>query len=87
MTETISRNDQVPVKRDVDVLVVGCGIFRLFAALSATREDARVFVVDRLYAPGGKIVPSMLVGAFVGQERNTGWIRGLDTDHTYGGLA
>jgi ribulose 1,5-bisphosphate synthetase/thiazole synthase len=86
MTETISRNDQVPVKRDVDVLVVGCGIFRLFAALSATREDARVFVVDRLYTPGGNISPDMLVGAFVGQDRNSGWVTGLDKDRTYGGL-
>jgi len=43
MTETISRNDQVHVIRDV--------------------------------------------GAFVGQERNTSWVRGLDKYRTYGGLA
>jgi glycine/D-amino acid oxidase-like deaminating enzyme len=87
MTETISRNDQVPVIRDVDVLVAGCGVSGLFAALSAAREGARVFVVDRLYAPGGNIGSGMPVGAFVGQDRNTGWVRGLDKDRTYGGLA
>ena len=30
MTEIISRNDQVPVIRDVDVLVAGCGVSGLF---------------------------------------------------------
>ena len=87
MTETISRNDQVPAIRDVDVLVAGCGVSGLFAALSAAREGSRVFVVDPLYAPGGNIGPSMLVGGLVGQDRNTGWVRGLDKDRTYGGLA
>ena len=50
MTETISRNDQGPVIRDVDVLVAGCGVSGLFAALSSAREGARVFAVDRRYA-------------------------------------
>ena len=87
MTETMSRNDQVPVIRDVDVLIAGCGVSGIFAALAAAREGARVFVVDRLYAPGGNIGPGMLVGAFLGQDRNTGWVRGLDKDRTYGGPA
>ena len=69
MNETISRNDQVPVIRDVDVLVAGCGVSGIFAALSAARAGARVFVVDRLHAPGGNIGPGMLVGAWVAQ----GW--------------
>ena len=68
MNETISRNDRVPVIRDVDVLVAGCGVSGIFAALAAAREGARVFVVDRLYAPGGNIGPGMLVGAWVAQD-------------------
>jgi hypothetical protein len=57
------------------------------AALAAAREGARVFVVNRLYASGGNIGPGMPVGAFVGQDRNTGRVSGLDKDRTYGGLA
>ena len=68
MTETVSRNDQVPIIRDVDVLVAGCGVSGIFAALSAAREGARVFVVERLYAPGGNIGPGMLVGAWIAQD-------------------
>jgi hypothetical protein len=30
MTETISRNDEVPVIRDADVLVADCGVSGLF---------------------------------------------------------
>jgi hypothetical protein len=58
MTETISRNDQVPVIRDVDVLVAGCGVSGLFAALSAAREGARVFVVDPLMRRAETSVPA-----------------------------
>ncbi|MDP6110640.1 MAG: FAD-dependent oxidoreductase, partial [Planctomycetota bacterium] len=57
---------QVPVARDVDVVVAGSGISGLFASLAAARHGARVVLVDRMGMPGGNIGPGRIVGYGIG---------------------
>ena len=58
---------QVPVARDVDVVVAGSGISGLFAALAAARQGASVVLVDRMGMPGGNIGPGRIVGYGIGR--------------------
>lgn len=56
-------NKEIDVLFDVDVLVVGCGVAGMIAAIGAAKEGARTLVVDRYGQPGGNMGPGNVIGA------------------------
>lgn len=54
---------EVEVLYDVDVLVVGCGVAGMIAAIAAAREGADTLVIDRYGQPGGNMGPGNVIGA------------------------
>lgn len=63
MTKTVSLNKEVPVLYEVDVLVVGCGISGIIAAVAAARGGAQTLAIDRFGQLGGNIGPGHIGGA------------------------
>lgn len=66
---------RVSVAADVDVVVAGCGLSGVFAALSSARHGAKTLVVDRFAALGGHLGPGAILAAGLlewGPERTFG---------------
>lgn len=61
MTCITEPQKQIPVRRDVDVVVAGGGVAGVFAALGAARTGARTALVERFGNVGGNIGPGMIV--------------------------
>ena len=56
MAKTVTeQKKEIPVVRDVDVVVAGAGVSGLFAALGAAKEGASVLLVDRFGDLGGNM--------------------------------
>ena len=51
---------QIPVSREVDVLVLGAGPAGCAAAIMAARLGAKTLLVDALNAPGGMSTTGMM---------------------------
>lgn len=63
MSETVTLSKEVEVLYDVDVLVVGCGVAGMIAAIGAADEGAHTLVIDRYGQPGGNMGPGNIIGA------------------------
>ena len=63
MGERLTLTKEVEVLFDVDVLVVGCGVAGMIAAIGAAREGADTLVIDRFGQPGGNMGPGNVIGA------------------------
>ena len=57
---------QVPVVRDVDVVVVGSGVSGLFAALGSAKQGARTLLIDRFGQLGGNMGPGGFIASTFG---------------------
>ena len=63
MSENLTLTKEVEVLYCVDVLVVGCGVAGMIAAIGAAREGADTLVIDRYGQPGGNMGPGNIIGA------------------------
>ena len=68
---------ELPVAREVDVLVVGGGISGLLAAVAAGRCGARTLVVERFGSLGGTGTAAMMNLFYVPYEMSRGLVREL----------
>jgi len=61
--KTLTYTKEVEVLYDVDVLVVGCGVAGMIAAIGSAREGADTLVIDRYGQPGGNMGPGNVIGS------------------------
>ena len=65
MAATVKVTREVPVVRDVDVIVAGAGIAGVAAAIAAAREGAQVLLIERFGYLGGNMGPGMFSGGWL----------------------
>ena len=63
MEYVVEPEKNIPVIAEVDVVVAGCGLSGVFAALSSARHGAKSLVVDRFAALGGHLGPGTILAA------------------------
>jgi len=68
---------EIPVARDVDVLVVGGGIAGVMAALASGRTGARTLLVERFGSLGGTGTAAMMNLFYVPYAATSGPVREL----------
>ena len=73
MSTITERQREIPVVREVDVVVAGAGVSGVFAALGAAKEGASVLLVDRFGDLGGNMGGAGLImagGTMAGGEED-----------------